>query len=93
MHLVTGGKSYLHQLFQIHPYLQQENFSQIFPGFDTDLSQDSFKAQFFWARGLRNRSFRSRVIELTDLGSQPVRDGICVDPPLCRVDHRRESMG
>ena len=20
----------------------------------------------------------------TDLGSQPVRDGICVDPPLCR---------
>ena len=47
--------------------------------FDTDLSQDSFQAQFFWAQGLQAQPLRSR----SNWAHNPVRDGMCVDPSLC----------
>ena len=48
--------------------------------FDTDLSQDSCQTKILQG---------SRSSGSITLGSWPVRDGICVDPPLCR----RSSQG
>ena len=84
---MSGVKTRLHQLFQIHPYLQYENFSQIFRGFDTDLSKDFYQAQFFWARGLQARSLWRRCLWT----QQPVMGFVLIRHSA--VDHRTVFMG